>query len=94
MPKIKFLIPRLKAYLAERARIRSLWKSCSFLIKTELMEASVRSYMRELEAKVDAQAKVIRLQRRQLQDLEYARIDREIDLKETARWKSRHEAVA
>jgi len=94
MAKIRFKIQSIKDYFAERARVRRIKAGARTLIDLEMMEAAVKAYIRELEEKVRAQAFVIRTQGRQLRDDEFARIDREIDLKETARWKARHEAVA
>lgn len=90
MGKIRSKIQSIKDYFAERARLRAVRKNCDFLIRTEMMEASVRSYIRELEGKVEAQGKVIRLQARQIQDAEYGRIDRELDEVETAERNARH----
>jgi hypothetical protein len=94
MSNIKSKIQSIKDYFAERARVRRIKAGARTLIDLEMMEAAVHAYIREMEQKVRTQAFVIRTQARQLRDDEFARIDREIDLKETARWKSRHEAVA
>jgi hypothetical protein len=85
MPNIRFLWVRIKGYLAERTRVRQIKRNCTFLIRTEMMEASVRNYIRDLEAKVDAQGKAIRVLDRQLRDERMGSLDRELDVRETAR---------
>lgn len=94
MLKIKRKVQSIKDYFRERARVRRIKADARTLIELQMMEARVHSYILELEAKVDAQAKVIRFQYRELRDQKLAEIDREIDVKEAARWNRQHETVA
>lgn len=81
MSKIRFLFRRLKDYLAERSRVRQLKAGTRTLISLQMMEARTLSYIVDLEAKVRAQAHVIRTQQRDIQSANMAAVDAELDLR-------------